>query len=115
MTSPPAVSTPPGEEKIYRVGTLTYTQHQLYVLFFWLMWNDFTITLIEQVGSLTGFLCKDYGATNEELESLGRAIGRRRHCQKRHPWSAHWHAPGQLRCHGVGRMLAVTPSSKREG
>ncbi len=75
MTSLPTVPALSGEEKIYRVGTLTYTPHQLYVLFFWLMWNDFTITLIEQVGNLTGFLCKDYGATNEELAIFGSISG----------------------------------------
>ena len=42
------------------------------------------------------------GATNEELESLGREACRRRGCQSRPSWSADRHAPGQLRCHGLG-------------
>jgi Na+/melibiose symporter-like transporter len=76
MNSSSASSAPPGgEEKIYHVGTLRYTQHDLYVLFFWLMWNDFTITLLEQVGGLVGFLYKDYGASNVEMATFGSITG----------------------------------------
>jgi maltose/moltooligosaccharide transporter len=75
MTSPSATSALPEEEKIYRVGTLSYTQHQLYVLFFWLMWNDFTITLLEQVGTLVKFLYKDYGASNTEIATFASISG----------------------------------------
>jgi Na+/melibiose symporter-like transporter len=73
-SSPPSVS-PALEEKIYRVGTLRYSQHDLYVLFFWLMWNDFTITLLEQVHGLLGFLYKDYGASNAEIATFGSITG----------------------------------------
>ena len=56
---------------IYEVGTLRYTKPALYALFFWLMWNDFSITLLEQVNSLTGFLMRDLGASYTELAAIG--------------------------------------------
>jgi maltose/moltooligosaccharide transporter len=69
-----AAATPATARKksdFYAVGTLRYTQTGLYVLFFWLMWNDFSIMLLEQVGSLTQFLMKDLGATYTEIASVG--------------------------------------------
>ncbi|HEY9155053.1 MAG TPA: MFS transporter [Opitutaceae bacterium] len=54
---------------------MTYTQGQLYTLFFWLMWNDFSIQMIEQVGGLTQFLCRGYGASNVELATMGSVSG----------------------------------------
>src|SRR6202034_3013418 len=64
-----------GEAAVYRVGTLSYTRQGLYVLFFWLMWNDFSITLLEQVGSLVGFLYKDLEASDFEMASFGSISG----------------------------------------
>jgi Na+/melibiose symporter-like transporter len=61
---------PPGS-KIYRVGTLEYTQKGLYVLFFWLMWNDFTMILLQDPVGFGGFLEKDIGATNEQMSIFG--------------------------------------------
>lgn len=60
--------------KIYKVGTLSYTQEQLFTLFFWLMWNDFTIMLLENVNAFSGFLQLDHGATNTQVAMFG-AIG----------------------------------------
>jgi maltose/moltooligosaccharide transporter len=56
---------------IYAVGTLRYNQQQLFILFFWLMWNDFSITLIEQVGGVGQFIMRDQGATFTEMSLLG--------------------------------------------
>ncbi len=39
----------PGAPKLYHVGTLTYTQPALAVLFFWLFWGDFCYTVMEAV------------------------------------------------------------------
>ncbi|HEY8966631.1 MAG TPA: MFS transporter, partial [Candidatus Methylacidiphilales bacterium] len=45
------------------------------VLFFWLMWNDFSILLIEQLTSLTGILFKDHGASNVQIAFFGSLSG----------------------------------------
>ncbi|MGB8355897.1 MAG: MFS transporter, partial [Chthoniobacteraceae bacterium] len=42
-----------------------------YVVFFWLMWNDFGITLIEQIGSLNSFLMRDLGASFMQMTLIG--------------------------------------------
>jgi maltose/moltooligosaccharide transporter len=54
-------------ERHYGVGTLSYTRHGLWMLFFWLMWNDFTLMLMEQVTTLTDVLMKDRGASYTTL------------------------------------------------
>ena len=61
--------------KIYTAGTLRYNQRQLFVLFFWLMWNDFSIMLLEQINGLTGILMKDHGATFTQIALLGSIGG----------------------------------------
>ncbi|MGB8355898.1 MAG: MFS transporter [Chthoniobacteraceae bacterium] len=66
---PQPIDTPP--EKIYSIGTLRYNQNALYILFFWLMWNDFGITLIEQIGGLGSFLMLDRGATYTQMALMG--------------------------------------------
>lgn len=63
------------EPKIYKVGTLSYDQRQLVMLFFWLMWNDFSITLMEKIGSLTSVLMLNTGATYTQLAILGTVGG----------------------------------------
>jgi maltose/moltooligosaccharide transporter len=63
------------EQKIFKVGTLSYTQKELYVLFFWLMWNDFTITLLQDPIGFGGFLQKDHGATNTQIAIFGTIGG----------------------------------------
>ena len=75
MNSPRATPADSGEQAVYRVGTLSYTRQGLYVLFFWLMWNDFSITLLEQVGGLVGFLNKNLGASNFEMACFGSISG----------------------------------------
>ncbi len=62
-------------ETIYSVGTLRYNQRQLIVLFVWLMWNDFGITLIEAIGSLNGVMMRDHGATFTQMALLGSIGG----------------------------------------
>ena len=59
------------DPEIFQVGTLRYTKPALYVLFFWLMWNDFSIMFLEQVNSLSGFLMKDLGASYTEIGAVG--------------------------------------------
>ena len=76
-----AISRPPesrdidAHSAVYTVGTLRYNRRQLVVLFFWLMWNDFSITLIEQIKNLGGFLMKDHGASFTQIAILGSVGG----------------------------------------
>ena len=63
------------KETIYSVGTLHYNKHQLIILFVWLMWNDFGITLIEAIGSLNGVMMRDHGATFTQMALLGSIGG----------------------------------------
>ena len=60
---------------IYTVGTLHYNKQQLFILFFWLMWNDFSIMLIEQVINLNNVLMRNHGATFTEMALLGSIGG----------------------------------------
>ena len=104
MTSLPASAEP----KIFRVGTLRYNRNQLFVLFFWLMWNDFSIMLIEQLTSLTNVLFRDHGATNTEIAifgSLGGFIS-----MWVNPWFSTWSDRLRSR-HGRRRpfLLIATP------
>ncbi len=59
----------------FSVGTLTYDKRGLWLVFFWLMWNDFSITLLEQVTSLTGILMRDRGASYTLMATFGTAGG----------------------------------------
>ena len=47
----------------FTIGTLSYDKRALFVLFFWLMWNDFSFMLGEQLNSLTRVLMRDRGAS----------------------------------------------------
>lgn len=62
-TNQPEPSEPqPGR---WRVGTLTYDRKQLGWLFFWLLWGDFTLTLMVSVmPQLLPLSLKDIGASN---------------------------------------------------
>lgn len=63
MTSPQ--TSPP---RTYTVGTLSYTKGGLATVFLWLLWGDFTFTLLETViPSLLPLLLKQYGANNREI------------------------------------------------
>ncbi len=62
-------------EPIYSVGTLVYNKRQLIVLFVWLMWNDFGITLMESIGSLNKVMMRDHGATYTQMALLGSIGG----------------------------------------
>ena len=64
---PHASDAAPSGEKIFRVGTLQYRQKDLYVLFVWLMWNEFTMMLLQDPQGFGGYLQKDFGATNEQI------------------------------------------------
>jgi maltose/moltooligosaccharide transporter len=55
----------------FSVGTLTYDKRGLWIVFFWLMWNDFSITLLEQVTTLTSILMRDRGASYTLLAAFG--------------------------------------------
>jgi maltose/moltooligosaccharide transporter len=54
-------------EKIFKVGTLSYNQQELFVLFGWLMWNEFMIILLQDPIGFGGFLQKDHGASNAQI------------------------------------------------
>lgn len=77
LESPPPSM--PGKEAsggaaIYTVGTLRYGQRELVWLFFWLMWNDFAIMLIESVNGVGQFIMRDQGATLMEI-ALVNSVG----------------------------------------
>ena len=59
----------------FTVGTLTYDKRGLWLVFFWLMWNDFSITLLEQVTGLTGILMRDRGASYTLMATFGTVGG----------------------------------------
>jgi len=54
---------PTQQHNKFSVGTLVYDKRALYLLFFWLMWNDFSFMLGEQLNSLTRVLMRDRGAS----------------------------------------------------
>ena len=64
---PPAVVVVDDGPKIYRVGTLSYTPDELRILFVWLMWNDFTLMLLESPHQFGILLQQANGATYTEL------------------------------------------------
>jgi len=76
------------QEKVYTAGTLRYDQRQLVMLFVWLMWNDFSITLLEQIGGLNGILMQNLGATFTQMALLG-SIGAII-CPLINPWVSTW-------------------------
>jgi maltose/moltooligosaccharide transporter len=56
------------EEKIFHVGTLTYTKAALAVLFFWLLWGDFCYTVMEGVtGPIMQLKFNELGASNMQI------------------------------------------------
>lgn len=59
----------------FTVGTLSYDKKGLWMLFFWLMWNDFSITLLEQITTLTSIQMRDRGATYTMLATFGTIGG----------------------------------------
>ena len=61
----------PKPARIFTAGTLRYTQTGLAIVFFWLMWNDFSVMLIESVTSLTQVLYQDHGATYTQMAAFG--------------------------------------------
>lgn len=61
--------------KRFTVGTLSYTKQGLWMLFFWLMWNDFTITLLEQVLRLNNLSMQKRGASYTLIAMFGSAAG----------------------------------------
>lgn len=71
FSTPADMSEPAAGPKIFRVGTLSYTKKDIYILFFWLMWNDFTLMLLENVNAFSGIMQLQHGATNEQLAIFG--------------------------------------------
>lgn len=60
-----------GADRIYRVGTLTYTRMGLGFLFFWLLWGDFCYVLMESVApSIIPLKLKDLDASNTQIGIL---------------------------------------------
>ena len=53
--------------KIFTCGTLKYSQQQLYVLFFWLMWNDFMIMLLECPSQFGALIQMSLGASMTQV------------------------------------------------
>ena len=61
--------------KIFTVGTLRYTKAAIFVLFFFLMWNDLILMLMEQVQGLLPVIMKNNGLSNTEMSVLGTVLG----------------------------------------
>lgn len=59
----------------FTVGTLTYDKNGLRLVFFWLMWNDFSIMLLEAVTNLTNILMRDRGASYTLMATFGTMGG----------------------------------------
>ena len=59
----------------FTIGTLTYDKKGLWLVFFWLMWNDFSIMLLEQVAHLTNILMRDRGASYTLMAGFGMVGG----------------------------------------
>ena len=57
--------------KLFTVGTLSYTKQGLYILFFWLMWNDFTIMMMEAVAGVNNLTLVKMGASYTFIALLG--------------------------------------------
>ncbi|HXG24154.1 MAG TPA: hypothetical protein VNJ09_06320, partial [Chthonomonadales bacterium] len=59
------------KEKVYRVGTLEYTKWGLVSVFFWMLWGDFCLSLMELViPKLLPLTLKDFGASNRMIGLL---------------------------------------------
>lgn len=56
-------------------GTLRYSPVTLLVLFGWLLWGDFALTLMEATPGLVIFQLKDYGISNSTMAILWGSIG----------------------------------------
>ena len=68
MTSPAATAAP----RYFTAGTLRYTKAALVMLFFYLLWNDMILMLMEAVpGNLVPLLQKHFGASNLEISFYG--------------------------------------------
>ncbi|MCL5770355.1 MAG: hypothetical protein M1588_03465 [Planctomycetes bacterium] len=61
--------------KIFTVGTLRYTKAAIFVLFFFLMWNDLILMLMEQVQGLLPVIMKNNGLSNTEMSVMGTVLG----------------------------------------
>jgi Na+/melibiose symporter-like transporter len=61
--------------KVFTIGTLRYTMAGIWMLFFWLLWNDIVLMLMEQVPQLTGYIWKNYGATQTDMAKWGAIAG----------------------------------------
>jgi MFS family permease len=60
----------PQRHDTFTIGTLVYDKRGLYILFFWLMWNEFSFFLGENLSSLTGILMRDRGASFTLMSSF---------------------------------------------
>lgn len=59
----------------FTIGTLSYDKKGLWMVFFWLMWNDFSIMLLEQVTGLTSIQMRDRGASYTLMAAFGTVGG----------------------------------------
>jgi hypothetical protein len=77
--TPPSAVPPPGQpttDPRLTVGTLNYTPRSLGVVFFWLLWGDFVLTLMDNgvVGNVVQLQLKGYGASNATIGFLGGTV-----------------------------------------
>lgn len=69
-------STDSSRRRDLTVGTLTYTPASLLNVFFWLLWGDFVLTLMDNgvVGNVVQLQLKSYGASNATIGFLGGTV-----------------------------------------
>lgn len=75
-STPASSALPPATRTdVWVAGTLRYTKPGLFVLFFWLLWNDLCLMLMEKVAPLTPLLLKDHGASNAQIAFFTSTLG----------------------------------------
>ena len=61
----------PAPVKIFTVGTLRYTKAALFILIFYLMWNDLVLMMMLQVQGLIPIILKNHGVDNAGISLIG--------------------------------------------
>src|ERR1700712_1258941 len=69
--SPSAASSTAGSPALYRVGTLTYTKTGLFNVFFWMLWGDLCLNVMESaIPRMVPLQLQSLGASNAVIGLL---------------------------------------------
>ncbi len=76
MRVAPAETLPPLAQKTWRVGTLVYDRRQLFSVFFWMLWGDFVLNIMDNgVGSNVALIqLNKYGASKTAIGLLTGSV-----------------------------------------